>query len=89
MIIEARKKQEAIEAQEMLPLIRLKIEYGIGPGGQAPPPGQPAAYQVYKSRNIDANFQGRIANIEDYLQWHKKDAKKAANGPKKKKGETT
>ena len=44
MIVEAQKKQEAIEAKEMLPLIRLKIEYGIGPGGQAPPPGQPAAY---------------------------------------------
>lgn len=36
----------------MKPLIRLKIEYGIG------------GYSVIKSRQLDTYFQGRVANTD-------------------------
>jgi hypothetical protein len=45
---------------DMLPLIRLKIEYGI------------KNYKVINTKNLDAFFTGQIANIRDYLQFYKK-----------------
>ena len=81
---------QASKANELKPSVRLKIEYGIGPEGKQPARGGAAAYQVIKSRGLDAYFVDKIANIGDYLQFHKKvaaikkqgraDAKQRPNG---------
>ena len=48
--------EESTKNNDLKPFVRLKIEYGIGLDGVVPEPGQPAAYQVVKSRNLDAHF---------------------------------
>lgn len=65
MIENARKDWVSIQAEPVaeedipLPLVRLKVEYSGG-------------YEVENARRFSNRFVGRVANIDDVIQFHKR-----------------
>jgi hypothetical protein len=52
-------KTTEVQNNELMPLVRLKIEYGQG------------NYSIVSQRKFNAYFEERISN-HDFLQWYKK-----------------
>jgi double-strand break repair protein MRE11 len=61
-------REEGDDIEVPLPLVRLRVEYTAPPGGE---------FQCENPQRISNRFMGKVANINDVVQFHRK--KKATN----------